>query len=32
MAPMTGVLEWNDADSLGKAGRGDEEGCFPLCQ
>lgn len=32
MAPVTGGLEWKDTDPFGKAGRGGEEGCFPLCQ
>lgn len=26
MASVTGALEWIDADSLGRTGRGDEEG------
>jgi len=26
---MTGVLEWKDAGSLGRTGRGDEEGVSP---
>jgi len=29
MVPMTGVLEWKDTCSLGRTGRGDEEGVLP---
>lgn len=29
MASVTGALEWIDADSLGRTGRGDEEGVSP---
>jgi len=29
MAPMTEVLEWKDTGSLGRTGRGDEEGVSP---
>jgi len=41
MGPITGVLEWKDTGSLGRTGRGDEEGvlrsvsawleCMELC-
>lgn len=30
MAPILGMLAWKDTDSLGKTGRGGEEGTSPL--
>jgi len=30
MAPVTGMVEWNDTGSLTRTGKGDKEGELPL--